>query len=45
MINCFGMERIAAIEKVITSIPHVENIAVVTRQKFWVNINANECHR
>jgi len=28
--NCFGLDRIAAIEKVQIVIPHVENKAVVT---------------
>lgn len=30
VISCLGKERIAAIEKVMTPTPHVENIAVVT---------------
>lgn len=35
VINCFGRERMAAMEKTMTPIPHVENIAVVTMK----NIN------
>lgn len=35
VINCFGRERIAAMEKTMMPIPHVENIAVVTMK----NIN------
>ena len=35
VINCFGSERIAAIEKTMMPIPHVEKMAVVTVQMDW----------
>ena len=43
--NCFGSERIAAMENVITPIPHVENTAVVSSEYaiYWSFVQHLQC--